>query len=264
MLPFVGGLVPLATVPLVETIRFVASGGLEPVRLLQRLDALVDRVSRHTPGLNIFGPLYEPHNIALLYRERERLGKISAGTSINDTIADKTSRMQRHTTLLQRLMALITDVAPQDVLVAVQEATKKELERSYIDAVNAYKVSPMDYDPLISHRRSGSYNQSKRHLSVQSKRLSIQSRSDHSSGVSLSTINSPCSSATSYSPWNLGKQVEQILKADLPLSVENVAVVARLVIAAWTWSVESVTWEEGEEGFKVPDLAKMPKDMVFC
>jgi hypothetical protein len=256
MLPFVGGLVPLATVPLVHTIRFVASGGLEAVRLLQRLDALVDRVNRHTPGFDIFGPLYEPHNIALLYRERERLSKITAGTSITDTIADKSSRMHRYTTLLQRLMALITDVTPQDVLTVVQEATKKELEQSYIDATNAYKAGPTQYDPVISHRRSGSYNQSKR--------LSVQTRSDHSSGASMSTMNSPCSSATSYSPWHLGKQVEQLLKADLPLSIEQVAVVARLVIAAWTWSVESVAWEEGEEGFRVPDLAKMPKNMVFC
>jgi hypothetical protein len=256
MLPFVGGLVPLATAPLVETVRFVASGGLEAARLLQRLDALIDRVNRHTPGLDIFGPLYESQNIGLLYRERERLGKITAGTGITDTIADKASRTQRYITLLQRLMALITDVTPQEVLTTVQEATKKELERSYVDAVAAYKVNPMVYDPIISHRRSESYSRSKR--------LSTQTRSDNSSSASMSTWNSPCSSATSYSPWNLGKQVEQVLKADLPLSVENVAVVARLVLAAWTWSVERVAWEEGEEGFRAPNLAKMPEDIMLC
>jgi hypothetical protein len=77
------------------------------------------------------------------------------------------------------------------------------------------------------------------------------------------TVASPTSSA-GFPPHNLGKQVEQILKSNLPLSVENVALVARLIIAAWTLSVEVVAWDEGEQGFRVPDLSKLPEKMVLC
>jgi hypothetical protein len=248
MLPFVGGLVPLASAPLIKTIRFIASGGLPPLRLLQRLEALVDKVNGHAPGVHVFGPLYDQQNVALLYRERERLGKLATKTYTPDSIADKASRMQRYITLLERLMALVTDIVQEDVLAAVQQATKKELERSYTDAVAAYQVNFLDTASSLSHDHSEPYT---------------GIRSDRSSAASLSTSASPTSTSTGFLPMNLGKQVEQILKAELPLSVEKVAVVARLVIVAWTWSVESVAWAEGEEGFRVPDPATLPEKMIF-
>jgi hypothetical protein len=62
----------------------------------------------------------------------------------------------------------------------------------------------------------------------------------------------------------LGKHIERILKDDLPLSVESVAIVARLIIVAWTLSVEAVAWEEGEQGFRIPDLDKLPDKIVLC
>jgi hypothetical protein len=258
-LPFVGGLVPLASSPLIQTIRFVASGGLPPARLLQRLEGLVDKVNRFAPHLNIFGPLHEPRNAALLYRERERLGRLATGASTIDSVADKTARIQRYTTLLERLMALVPNMKQQDILIAVQEATKKEMERSYIDAVAAHQIN---HSRASSEIDSHSYPE----MDARSKGSSAQthSRSGRSSDTSLSSIVSPSSSAGLPSR-NLGKEVEQILKADLPLSVESVAVVARMIIVAWTLSVDVVAWEEGEQGFRVPDLGKLSeKKIVLC
>ena len=62
---------------------------------------------------------------------------------------------------------------------------------------------------------------------------------------------------------NLGKQVEQVLKQDLPLSIPTIGFIARMVIVAWTLSVEPVAWEEGEQGFRVPDLATLPANTVL-
>jgi hypothetical protein len=248
MLPFVGGLVPLASLPLIQTIRFIASGGLPPVRLLQRLEGLVDKVNGHAPSVRVFGPLYDQHNAPQLYRERERLGRLATNVKTPDSIADKASRMHRYITLLERLMALVTDVMQEDVLAAVQEATKRELERSYTDAVTAHQTNSLEIASVTSHSHS---------------ETSTRIHSNCSSGASTSTIDSPTSTSTCSSPMNLGKQVEQILKAELPLSVENVAVVARLVVVAWTWSVESVAWHESEEGFRVADPATLPEKMIF-
>jgi hypothetical protein len=256
-LPFVGGLVPLASVPLIETVQFVASGGFSTAKLLQRLEALVDKVNRHAPHLNTFGPLYERHNAALLYRERERLGKLGTDVSTTDSSADKASRMQRYITLLERLMALIPDMKPQDVIAAVEDATKKELKRSTIDAVAAHQADLSKKSPVTNpcgFSKQGS----------QSKRFSTHSYSNRSSDASMSNTVSPSSSSSSSMQNNLGEQIEQILKKELPLSVENVAIVARMVIVAWTLSVEKVAWAEGEEGFKVPDLSKFPEKMVLC
>ncbi|KAF2826330.1 hypothetical protein CC86DRAFT_382388 [Ophiobolus disseminans] len=260
-LPFVGGLVPLASSPLVQTIHCIASGGLPPARLLQRLEGLVDKVNRQAPHLDIFGPLHGPHNAALLYRERKRLGKLAKGVKVNDSIADKAARMQRYITLLERLMALVPDVKPHDVLAAVQNATKKELERSYSDAVTAYRNIPSRSSSVVdSHGCPES--------DARSKRNSIHShtsghRSHRSSTSSIVTFASPVSSGDSQE-LNLGKAVEQILKAELPISIENIATVARMVIVAWTLSVETVAWEDGEEGFRVPALEKLPEKMVMC
>jgi hypothetical protein len=258
-LPFVGGLVPLASSPLIQTIQFVVSGGLPPARLLQRLEGLVDKVNSFAPHLNIFGPLYEPRNAALLYRERERLGRLATRASTSDSVADKASRMQRYITLLERLMALIPNMKQHDILVAVQEAMKKEIECSYIDAVAAHQINHLMHTPETD---SHIYPELDTRTNGSSTRT--HNRSGRSSDTSLSSIVSP-SSSNGLPPRNLGKEVEQLLKADLPLSVESVAVVARMVIVAWTLSVEVVAWEEGEQGFRVPDLAKLSeKRMVLC
>jgi hypothetical protein len=258
-LPIVGGLAPLASQPLINTVQFVASGGLTPGRLLKRLEGLVDKVNRQAAHLKIFGPLYEPQNLALLYRERERLGRIATGANVADCVADKASRMQRYITLLERLMALVPDTQPQDVLAAVQEATKKELERSYADAVAAYRTNPAQQTTIIDahgcpksdarNNRASTYSHTSEH------------RSHRSSTSSVATVVSPSGDLQAQ---NLGKQTEQILKAELPLSIADIATVARLVIVAWTFSVETVAWEDSEEGFRVPELDKLPATMVMC
>jgi hypothetical protein len=50
-----------------------------------------------------------------------------------------------------------------------------------------------------------------------------------------------------------------VLKAELPLSVETVAFVARMVVVAWCVSVQTVAWSEGEAGFRIPDVEAMGK-----
>lgn len=255
LLPFTGGLVPLASAPLIKTIQFVASGGQHPGRLLQRLEGLVDKVQRHSPSLTIFGPLHSAQNTGLLFRERERLGKLATGDA-TEALADKVARVQRYTTLLERLMALIPDTKPQDVLAAVKEATKKEMQRSYADAVAA-ATSPLR-TALDAHSP------------VSDARTSRKPPSSSSSSSSPPACRSPCPSLASASSGSeasrpgcasagpgardLGKQVEGLLKAELPLSVEQVAAVARLVCVAWTRSVGVVAWGQEEEGWRVPGL----------
>jgi hypothetical protein len=245
-LPFSGGLAPLASADLIKTVQFTASAGLSPGRLLQRLEGLVDKVHRHSPHLKIFGPLYEPYNAGILYRERERLGKLGNHPTTPDTLADKTARMSRYITLLERLMALVPDLKPQDVLDAVQEATKRELQRAYTAAVAAHantstpeKSSNINFHPT-------SEVQSKSHP---------RGCSNRSSTISDITETSPALSKE-LSEQNLGRQIEQVLKSELPLSVEMVGLVARMVLVAWTLSVGTVAWKEGEKGFAL-DLEAM-------
>jgi hypothetical protein len=255
-LPFLGGLVPLASMPLINTVQFVASGGLPPGRLLQRLEGLIDKVNQYAPHLDIFGPIYEPHNAALLYRERERLGRLATGANTSDSIADKAARMQRYITLLERLMALVPSMKSQEVMAAVQEATKKEIYLSYSNAIDSYQKT-CSAEPSIVHSDTANFD-------AHTKRLSTQTplRSNRSSDASTLIVVSPRSSA-GPSMMNLGKQVEQFLKAELPLSVEAVAAVVRMVIVAWTLSVEAVAWEEGEQGFRIPNLDDFPDNIVM-
>jgi hypothetical protein len=257
MLPFTGGLTPLATVPLIRTIQFITSAGLAPARLLQRLEGLVDKVHRHTPHLNIFGPLHEPQNAGLLFRERERLAKVATG-AVTEVLGDKVARMQRYVTMLERLMALVPDTKPQDVLAAVKEATKKELQRSYADAVTTNKIlsaaeEPLGVDTHCPQSDARSQRRSRSDLERTSARRSPRT-SLGSDGVA---------GTSTFPEHNLGKQVETLLKSDLPLSVENIATVARLIIVAWTLSVQTVGWEEGEEGFRVPVLEALPEVMIL-
>ena len=267
ILPFVGGLTPLASEPLIETVQFVASGGLHPGRLVQRLEGLVHKIQLHSPHLEIFGPLHEPQNAGLLFRVRERLGKVATG-AVTEELADKVARVQRYITLLQRLMALVPDTKPQHVLAMVQTATKKELQRSYADAVAAYKSAPASPSPLPAivdtHRPQSDAQGNRRHASNSS-----QPSARRSPRSSLGSASNGTSSSRSerlsmtFTENNLGKQVEMLLKSELPFSIDTIAMVARLVIVAWTLNVGNVAWVEGEEGFRVPDVRRLPEIMML-
>lgn len=273
-MPFSGGFAPLASAPLVQAVRFVASGGLPPARLLQRLEALVDKVHRYSPGLQLFGPLYEDIHAGLLFRERERLGRLATGAKADDSIADKVARMQRYITLLERLMCLVPDMKPHDVLCAVREAMKKEIERSYEDAVATFKNGAETPDSALhtpqkrlslSNRTRGSKRWSLASTPTPPAGSTAASPS-HTRSVSSpgtpTSVNSPRSSFT-FPAENLGKQVEQVLKVNLPFNIETVALVARMVLVAWTLSVETVAWEDGEEGIRLPELSRLPEKMVM-
>ncbi|KAF3053680.1 hypothetical protein E8E11_011035 [Didymella keratinophila] len=261
-LPFTGGLTPLASTPIVSTIQFIASGGRHPGRLLQRLEALVDKVQRHSPDLNIFGPLHEPKNAGLLFRERERLAKVSSGT-VTETLLDKVARVQRYVTLLQRLMALVPDIKPQDVLAAVQEATKKEVQRAYADAIAAHS-SPGEQSATLHDTHCPAPDaRSRRHASTSSRPSVRRSPRSSLGSASNGTVRSDEGKRSNTFPeHNLGKQVEGLLKAELPFSIEMVAGVARLVVVAWTLSVGGVAWGK-EEGWRVPDLEAMPMGTIL-
>lgn len=267
LLPFSGGLTPLASKPLIETVRFVASDGLHPGRLLQRLEGLVDKVQRQSPQLNIFGPLYEPQNAGLLFRERERLARVATGT-ITEQLADKVVRMQRYITLLQRLMALVPDMRPQEVLAAVKEATKQDLLRSYTAATAAHKSASASPSPLPTvndtHCPQSDARSNRRHASNSSRLSARRSpRSSLGSGSYATMTSNSGRLSMTFPEYNLGKQAEELLKSELPFSIDMIATVARLILAAWTLSVGTVAWEEGEEGFRVPDIERLPESVLF-
>ncbi|KAF2688892.1 hypothetical protein K458DRAFT_440370 [Lentithecium fluviatile CBS 122367] len=268
-LPFTGGLTPLASAPLIATVQFVATGGLVPGRLLQRLEALVDKVHRHSPALQLFGPLYHNSNAGLLFRERDRLGKLATGAikSAEEPLADKTARMHRYITLVERLMCLVPSMKPHDVLFAVKEEVKKQIEQSYTDAVAAHANSAPMY-PIPTHHRQSSLSRHSTQRTRHSAHSQCSSTSPASnapaSPVSRTSLTSPRSSLT-FPPNNLGVCIESVLKMSLPLDVPTIALVVRMVIVAWTLSVGTVAWEAGEEGFKVLDLdgEKIPEGMVL-
>ncbi|KAG9195762.1 hypothetical protein G6011_00883 [Alternaria panax] len=263
-LPFSGGLAPLASAPLIKTVQFIASAGLPHARLLQRLEQVVDKVHRHAPHLNIFGPLYEPQNASHLFRERERLGRLASDPTTPDTLADKTARMSRYTTLLERLMALVPDLKSQDVLAAVQEATKAEIRTAYQAAVTSYSTSTPRKSSVetvaspVHDTRPDIPTKSAKRQSTSSRR-SPQRQSNRSSAFSEITETSPAVSEEEGREKSLAKQVEQVLKAELPLSVETMAFVARMVVVAWSLSVGTVAWNDGEAGFKMPALDNLGK-----
>jgi CHASE3 domain sensor protein len=264
-LPFSGGLAPLASVPLMKTVQFIASAGLPHGRLLQRLEQLVDKVHRHAPHLKIFGPLYEHSSAGLLLRERERLGKLASNPTTPDTLADKTSRISRYTTLLERLMALVPDLKAQEVIAAVQEATKQEMRHAYRQAVAAHtsstparKSAESIITPIPASPSDPQQQQRKRQST--SSRRSVHYSNRSSTFSSDITDTSPAlSSSTEDKERSLAKQMEHVLKSELPLDVGMIAFVARMVVVAWTLSVGVVAWEHGEEGFKVPDLEALGK-----
>ncbi|KAJ4378974.1 hypothetical protein N0V86_005851 [Didymella sp. IMI 355093] len=263
-LPFTGGLTPLASAPLISTVHFIASGGLHPGRLLQRLEALVDKVHRHAPALNIFGPLHESKNAGLLFRERERLAKVSSG-AVTEDLLDKVARVRRYVTLVQRLMALVPDAKGHDVRDAVRDATKRELQQAYNDAIAANKAEEEQTPPTPNDTHCPESDaRSRRQPSASSRPSARRSLRSSLGSASKGTINSNDTRRSATFPvLNLGKQVETLLKSELPFSIDMIAVVARLVIVAWTLSVGTVAWEAGEEGWRVPDMQRLPAGMVM-
>ncbi|CAN9126961.1 unnamed protein product [Alternaria alternata] len=253
------------------------SGGLAPPRIsaTDQNEQLIDKVYRHAPHLNIFGPLYEPQNAGLLFRERERLGRLASDAATPDSLADKTARVSRYTTLLERLMALVPDLKSQDVLAAVQEAAKAEIRSAYQAAVASHSssaarrkssvetiTSPVS---VVSDTPDIPAKSAKRQ-STSSSRRSPRRQSNRSSAFSevmetsvLSPFPVEEESGGGGKERSLAKQVEQVLKAELPLSVEMVAFVARMVVVAWCVSVQTVAWSDGEAGFRIPDVEAMGK-----
>ncbi|CAA9963798.1 hypothetical protein PTMSG1_07157 [Pyrenophora teres f. maculata] len=261
-LPFSGGLAPLTAAPLTKTVRFIASAGLPQGKLLQRLEGLVDKVHRHAPQHNIFGPLYEPQNTGALYRERERLGRLANDANTPDTLADKTARLSRYTTLLERLMALVPDMKGQDVLEAVQIATKVELQRSYEQAVAAHSTASTRKTSINSTTYPVPETTPAKDIHLSPSPASPH-RSNRLSTISNHTVRTDTSSASSSDKEpSLARQIEQVLKTELPLDVATIAFVARMVIVAWTCSVGTVAWEDGQPGFRVPDMDALHKAVM--
>ncbi|KAI4649812.1 uncharacterized protein J4E79_009658 [Alternaria viburni] len=264
-LPFSGGLAPLASSPLIKTVQFITSAGLPHARLLQRLEQLVDKVHRHTPHLNIFGPLYEPQNAGLLFRERERLGRLASDPTTPDTLADKTARISRYTTLLERLIALVPDLKAQDALAAVQEATKQEMRRAYQQAVAAHTSSTPASKSAetvcspVSASPSEPQQQQRKRQSTSSRRSTRYSNRSSTFSSDITEASPALTTSMDEKERSLAKQVEHVLKSDLPLDVSAIAFVARMVVVAWTVSVGVVAWGEGETGFRVPDLEALGK-----
>jgi len=73
----------------------------------------------------------------------------------------------------------------------------------------------------------------------------------------------------------LGATLAEILKKPLPFDLATVATVARLVIAAWTWQVGVVVWDEGEREevrrwkgsqglYEIVEFDKLPGSMVLA
>ncbi|KAF2016777.1 hypothetical protein BU24DRAFT_433605 [Aaosphaeria arxii CBS 175.79] len=263
-MPFSGGLVPIASAPLVDTVQFVTSAGLPAARLLQRLDALVDKVNRHSPHLQLFGPLFDDENAGLRVRVDERLNKLATDPTASEPIIDKAARMHRYTTLLERLMALVPDTTPAEVLIAVREALQRDIEHSYQDARAAHNnpdIATTMAEFMSLPRRCHLSNPASTTTSIPT--LSPVSSPSCSPTTPKSGTWSPRRSSTTFPPHNLGKQVESILKASLPLSVETIAVVARLVLVAWTLSVERVAWEDSDEGVRLPAVEELPEVMAM-
>ncbi|KAK3216746.1 hypothetical protein GRF29_1g863994 [Pseudopithomyces chartarum] len=255
-LVFTGGLTPFASIPLIQTVQFVASGGLVPGRLLQRLDALVEKVHRQAPHLQLFGPLLENSNTHLRFRVNERLARLATGTLTDEVLAEKVARMSRYVTLLERLMNLVPGQSPAQVSIAVREGLRSEMERSYAGAVAAQLIG----GTIVSTPQSKRSKSVSRLGTRRSRHSSKSSGTASPDGMASTTSDRPSSTFPSH---NLGRHVEGILKGSLPLDVQTIIMVARLVLVAWTLSVESVAWDQDEAGFKVMDPAQLPGKMYM-
>ncbi|EUC48922.1 hypothetical protein COCMIDRAFT_85802 [Bipolaris oryzae ATCC 44560] len=258
-LPLSRGLAPLASTHLIKTISFITTGGVSPGKLLPRLEALVAKLHRHSPHLSLFGALYDQRNAKALHRERERLRRLGVDPTTPDTRADKAARMSRYVALLERLMALVPDTKPSEVLKKVEEGLRSEIADAYARATGtgtsragstasrtASATATTAAQLAVPAAKSESPD---RRLRRRSNRLSFISRASTGSSVSFGSDDGV--------GGDLGKQLERVLKAELPLDVRTVAFVARIVIVAWTLSVDGVAFEgeEDAEGcYKIPDF----------
>ncbi|ENI06775.1 hypothetical protein COCC4DRAFT_39166 [Bipolaris maydis ATCC 48331] len=263
-LPFSRGLAPLASTPLIKTISFIATGGIAPGKLLPRLEALVAKLHHHSPHLSLFGALYEQRNAKSLHRERERLRRLGVDPTTPDSRADKAARMSRYVALLERLMALVPDAKPSEVLKKVEEGVRSEIADAYARATGSMSRSgsttsasatattaPAAQPAAQLAVPAAKSENPDRRLRRLSNRLSFVSRASTGSSASFGSDDGV--------GGDLGKQLERVLKAELPLDVRTVAFVARMVIVAWTLSVDSVAFEaengESEDGeYKIPDF----------
>lgn len=260
-LPFSRGLTPLASTPLIRTISFITTGGVAPGKLLPRLEALVAKLHRHSPHLSLFGALYEQRNAKALHRERERLRRLGVDPTTPDSRADKAVRMSRYVALLERLMALVPDAKPSEVLKKVEEGARIEIADAYARATGTGSTSRSGSTASDTATTTAPAAQSavpaaksespERRLRRRPNRLSFVSRASTGSSTSFGSYDGVVG--------DLGKQLERVLKAELPLDVRTVAFVARMVIVAWTLSVDGVAFEggegESEEGeYKIPDF----------
>lgn len=220
---------------------------------------------RHSPHLHLFGPLLEDKNAGLLFREREKLGRLATGAleNVDEALTDKVARMHRYVTLIERLMYLVPDMTPQEARTAVKEEVRRQIEQAYHDAVAISATDSSSSAALTKSnaKRDSSLSQNSAFPSKRSKRSKRTSQSSTASQpITASPVQasrnsmavSRCSST--FPPQNLGSCVEAVLKLDLPLDVAMVALVVRMVLVAWTVSVGDVAWEEGEVGFRVGDV----------
>lgn len=269
-LPFRHGLVPLASPQLISTISFIASGGLVPGRLLQRLDMLLDKVHRHSPSLSLFGPLFETQHTAKLIRERERLGRIAVGENNEESTADKAARIGRYQTLTERLLGMLVETSKEDegqIVAQVRADVERQIERAYQEAVAVHRNqgSP-PATPTRNLLRRGT-KRSKR-SSTASVAVSVPPASPPLSATygprSPAVLASPRASLT-FPPENLGQLVEDLLKQSLPFDLASVALVVRLVIVGWTLSVKSVNWEaeEGFAAFEGSEVSREARDIIM-
>ncbi|KAF2202763.1 hypothetical protein GQ43DRAFT_301296 [Delitschia confertaspora ATCC 74209] len=168
-LPLIGGLVPLVTEPVLESIQFIASGGLEPGRLLQRLEDLIHKVHRQAPHLRLFGPILDDKHTRLWIRERKRLGTVRSrnhGGNEEEAIATSVARVGRYVTLLERLMGLLVEETGMDqkrVKEEVMSAMVRQIGMSWQEAVDAEKSKTTAVSSMPTSGDDGPLTQSAPH-----------------------------------------------------------------------------------------------------
>ncbi|KAF2280446.1 uncharacterized protein EI97DRAFT_439460 [Westerdykella ornata] len=219
---------PMASNALISTITFIASGGLPPGRLLQRLESVVGKVHRYsTSHAGLFGEMYRDTQIRELTREHLRLGKFGIDSETReahdaagaDTMGRKAARVARWNLALQRLMGMLVErgrYKRDEAVSAVKSLLKVQFEESYRAALRAREI------------RVPENPKSKRRTDMPT----------------------------------LARQVEEILKMELPLDIDALATLARLMLVGWCYSVVGVAWEDGEEGVRL-EIPKEEHEMVL-
>ncbi|PVI01953.1 hypothetical protein DM02DRAFT_329485 [Periconia macrospinosa] len=144
------GLPPLAGATLIDTVLLVASGGKPPGKLAQRLEALVDKVSRFCGAdgaADAYGPMYEARNVGLLFRERERLGRLEGVEEEEEELVGRTARVGRWVGMLARLVAMLDSSSPTSPVFFAggggegkgrEKVVGKVVEETFHDLLDAY------------------------------------------------------------------------------------------------------------------------------